>query len=452
MACSNNGYFRKLKFFRFLSFFQFLQNGRLAHIFNLNADGFEEILDYLPLKDLVAIGQTCKGLNLAAGKYFQKSFVTSVYGLNGNIYPKIGNVNINCFRNFVQSIIVQDGDLEFLRPTHFPSLKEIELNSGELRNIEYATGVLSHVKTLKFVFCKLNSDVHETIFQHCDNLKHLYVRDTDEVGMQKDVFIGATNNWLRRKYPTLEHFEFISHRKTNEVIEFLKLNPTIRTFSTTIEFLMENMDTISASNKNLTVLSILHSRSEIYVAEFNAFAHQLFELQKRGFFQQLHLYYHRTIIECAYPPNLLQFITALNQMNEPRLCYVSALVNLEQLYLDDISQIGDLDAAIGNLQKLDYIYLYHESVENILTLVKNFPHLRRIKIKVFKNGPHINDDDHLLSLSTLSNVRSNACKLTIFVNENIYLTTKLALNLTTIGLVEIKRHTSFDGSQDFCWE
>lgn len=49
------------------------ERGSLPMIFKLNIHCFDEMFEYLSLKDLLSFGQTCKGLQNVAGKYFKRN-------------------------------------------------------------------------------------------------------------------------------------------------------------------------------------------------------------------------------------------------------------------------------------------------------------------------------------------------------------------------------------------
>lgn len=78
---------------------------QLPDIFKLTVDCFEEVFDYLSLKDLAAIGQTCKRMQRIAGHCFQQNFGAAIVTFDGgNFY--LDRVRINCFKNFTQNIRV----------------------------------------------------------------------------------------------------------------------------------------------------------------------------------------------------------------------------------------------------------------------------------------------------------------------------------------------------------
>lgn len=406
--------------------------------------------DFSSLKTLAATAEE-PVKQPAVGQYFRENFPSyRVRGKGGNIYLENSEININSLSLFVRKIVIKDGDLKIFQPNRFWSLKEIEFSRGQLFHTEYAKNVLGNVETLKFIDCKFNDDFNDTFLSHCDNLKRLYVKEQSDA--RSDAIVGYSNIWLVRKYPNLEHFELESRRSIGEVILFLFKNQNIRTFSTTIEFLIENMYNLLPANIKLNVLSILHANSSVSMTEFNEFVQNLTYLHTLKRYKYLHLYYSKNQMHYHYPQNLLQFVTILYAAKELHVLQLSAMLNLQELYLLHSSQIGDFDATLMNLQKLDYIYFLHDAIENILPFIVNLPNLKKIRIDLLRNGQYFDNRDNIVNLNVLNVVRgmcTHAHKLTIYVTEEIYLATKFAFKQIETNLIDIRRHESFDGIQDF---
>lgn len=175
----------------------------------LNDDCLEKNFDYLALNELAAVGRTNKQLNRVAGEFFKNNFCGRIRGQGGNIYAENAEIKLNCFSNFVQSVFMQDGNLQMFQPNRFQSLKEIEFYNGDLRSIDCITNVLSHVETLKFIFCNLNGDIHGKLLSHCEKLKRLYVHDSDPYGRGKrNTVFGTSNNWLTKNIRNLNSLSF----------------------------------------------------------------------------------------------------------------------------------------------------------------------------------------------------------------------------------------------------
>lgn len=424
----------------------------LPDILKLNIDCFETKFDYLSLKDLAACSKTCKLMHGVINDFFRDNFPARVHSHSGNIYSENEHVKINCFSKFVKSIILENGELKMFQSNRFQSLKEIEFYGGQLNSIEHLENILGNLETLKFIHCKLKSDIHETFLSKCGNLKRLYVKDDDSLGSPQEIIVGTSNDWLSKTYSSLEHFEFKSRRESNDVIKFLQRNSNIHTFSTTIEFLIENMNLIKKSNIKLNALAIMHSFTKIDDATFDKFMNQLLKLQKEEFFKQLHLYHYITSRAYDYPSDLMPFITVFHIKNVMEKFSISPMSNLENLYILNTRQIRDPKVAMKGLSKLNFIYIAEETFDNIVFLIKSLPNLGKIKVYSIRTGSHFNDATNILNLSTLNNERKKLIKskkLIIYVPEKCYLATKIAYRQTQLNAIEIKRIESDDTVHDF---
>lgn len=58
-----------------------------ADIFKLDIDCFEEVFDYLNLKDLLSVGKTCKRLQKVAIHIRKQNYPSIAYKNSSNIFP-----------------------------------------------------------------------------------------------------------------------------------------------------------------------------------------------------------------------------------------------------------------------------------------------------------------------------------------------------------------------------
>lgn len=145
----------------------------------------------------------------------------------------------------------------------------------------------------------------------------------------------------------------------------------------------------------------------------------------------IYLYFSRYGIEYNYPPHLLPLITKLDV--ERQSVSVSNMVNLKHLCVFNTSHIKHFDLVLEKLTNLTTIEFCNQRIAEISYLIKKLPKLRRIRFNVIQDGPHFEDD--ILNLSALNNERkkcANACNLTMYVRESIYLATKGAARTTSL--------------------
>lgn len=425
-----------------------IENTQFSH---LSDDCLGIKFEYLSLDDLINVSKTCKDLKRSAATFFGKNFITRMRMQLGNIFTDDFRIQINRFSANVRHILVEGKDMRIFAPGRFQSLKEIEFNVESLTHTDRLQLVLNNVETLKFIWCEFESDFHEIFLRHCGELKRLYLKDTE---MDPRIIIGRSNDWLYKVYPSLEHFEFISTRKFDQVIDFLRANPKIHTFSTSDNFLIANKEKILSSKLELNVLAVLHGETTMLKTSMNEIVNQLSTLRYQGFFKLLHLYAHSKINLSSYPANLLSVVEVLHILNGLQKVALSPFVNLVKLYIFAANQITDLDNAWSKLRNFEHIFFSFETISNILPFLEHLPKLQKVQIETVKDGLYFSRTKNSISLSTLNQARKkllNARKVTIFVQEDVYLATKEEFKQDHFDFIDIKRHESDDDSHDFTY-
>lgn len=379
-------------------------------------------------------------LKQCVGGYFRDNFVTGMRVDKGHIFTDLFDVQIDELSQYVRSILIEQNDLHFLKPNHFQSLSSIEFQTDKLTNTESLENVLNNVETLKLLGVKLDTDFHEMFLRFCGKLKRLYVNNVD-----MDPIIGKSNNWLGKQYPFLEHFELISNRQVDQVIRFLEAHPKIHTFSTSDHFLMANKESMLSSNIELDVLAVLHTKVSLTKTKLDEIIKQLVQLQDRRFFKHLNLYSSWEIDINIFTKSLLPVVKILNVITGRKFA-VSPFVNLEKLYARSVSQITDLNTALDQLNKLNYIFFARGKITNMLPFINRLASLRAIQMDTI--------EDSFIDSSALNSERSklaNASKVTIYVEEPVYLATKISFKQTKTDLIEIRRVESDNDSHDFTY-
>lgn len=416
-----------------------------VNISNLDIDSKSLFFDYLPLQGLIKYAMLNKQCLDEAGQYFRYNFQARVqYGQSGNIYSESDQLQINTFKPFVRSILIENVDLKNFQSERFTNLSEIEFIGSRLGSTAKVWGVLANIDTLKFIDCQLDRDFHASFLNITKRLKRLYIRDSDS-----PYILGTTNVWLTKTYPALKQFELNSQRVTNKVIKFLEINSNICHFSTSIEFLIANMNSLLASQVKLDVLSILHGYTKIGVAQFETFVSQLNKLREKKLFINLHLYYFFPQNDYIYPIKALSLTTVMHKTFDFHSFSLSRLGNLEELYVNCVCQLNDV-REVELLTTLRYVYINQDEINNILPFIR-LKTLRKITLYSVGEGPHFNRASKIIDLSVLNKEREMATnnKLTVYVQEKVYLATKYANKEKNHHLIEIKRIQSYDGGHDF---
>lgn len=270
-------------------------NSKDSAILKLDIDCFEETFDYLHLKDLISIGETCQRLQNVSGYVFHQNYSNVLKQCTSDgcyawvkSFDLLNKFEVNIFWRFIDRIYMRSPNelKHFLRiHEHFKRLKQIcfDFISLTIEDSKCMKAALAKVESLRFVNCEVYGSLYDTILVFCPNLKHLYIdgvqiKDTGGCGTTdseisnrpndgvnsfnlenttKNLKFRMENDWLRRRYPMLEHLELISYTEfLIELVIFFKLNPNIRKLTVNDEFLWENSEVMLHVNVKLDELAI----------------------------------------------------------------------------------------------------------------------------------------------------------------------------------------------------
>lgn len=426
--------------------------GRSAHILELNIDCVEEAFDYLPLGDLICIGSTCKRLNQVAGYIYQQNY-------SGNeVFCRDRHIKINLHVNadylihyFNNVTIFAERDLDFYLslPSQLHRQKHISLKDFEISpsQIERMNEIFSKVESFTLHYLKLDGCLHTNILASCPNLKYLCIE-----GQPESIIIGSDNDWLLRKYPTLEHFKLAQRRpfQLDALTNFLERNTNIKKFSTYTYFFWENRERLSQANVELDDLALCAIFEKI--EDFHPLIHLLNELHARGFYKRLHFSHNR----CEQ--TLIDQLTSAKELVTLYLMYganvrLSGLTNVEDLFYEDSSRINDLEEMATKLNKLERIRFSIAQPGPIKMLVCKAASLKTIIVYSFWAQTYGNKQWATLDQIQLGNLPifdlrqlneergklPNARKVRLYVEETVYLATKWAIKETNFGFVRMLR-------------
>ncbi|XP_055303132.1 uncharacterized protein LOC129568837 isoform X2 [Sitodiplosis mosellana] len=438
-----------------------------SKIFKLNADCFDEIFEYLSLKDLHSFSQTCRALQKVSGEYYKLNWRAAEKFIgNDGIYTIYTNdksvikTQTSGFNQFTQFLSLHYEDFEpfryikthadeFIRVNHL-YLVCVGLNSAKMT---YFEGILPQIETVQIRQCTIwNGDFYEIILQHCEHkLKRLYVQD--DLG---DIINRMHNPWLLRKYPSLEHLE-LTPRYSYEIVElgqFFDLNPNIRSFSIGSHCLWMNRKQLMDSGIKLDLLEVKHFDSGFYfyhveklsIPSICTILNQLFE---RGLYKRLHLSVIDIDKESIDQMASIQGLERLSvkEANGMTAQILSNLKNLKELSIMDCSNT-DWDEVAGNLTKLEKLFIQNATYDDMLAFIRRSSQLKLIKVFP-RDKEHFNGG--VMDLVKLNEVRKklpNARKLIIYIEDNIFLPTKWNTDNgdTNLSYIEMKR------SKSLCWD
>ncbi|XP_055303130.1 uncharacterized protein LOC129568837 isoform X1 [Sitodiplosis mosellana] len=444
---------------------------------------FDEIFEYLSLKDLHSIGRTCKTMQQVAGQYFKQNYSSTKIGCNQNgIYTDLRTQNpvqflistfhpikLFGFEPFISSMYIHP----FVSPlTYFKlpcndeqitSVNKININSIV---INYHTAkllqrILPRVETIQIQNSKIY-DLYEFLLKYCGGLKRLYIKKSnfdhdyyDKFGQQK---------WLMQHYRQLEHFEYHPPDSLflNELNTFLERNEKIHTFATSLECLWKNRHAFINSEAKLNILEVKCCQ-EFGSDEptLQSLCNLVNQLHEKGFHRRFHLYVQRVDEE---------FNTQAVSLNGlEKLCIkgfhgtLPPLAGLKELAILDYSKDSNepsdnrMETIANDLLDLQRLYLNNaNSIDDVMPFIRRSLKLNKLKIFFKRDSYPIQSSfrKQIFPLSKLNREREKlfeARKVTIYVSEKSFVDTKWATRNGDINLrlIEMKRAESYEWNQYF---
>lgn len=427
-------------------------------IFQLNNDCFDEIFDYLSLKDLHSFGETCRAMQQIAGDYFHRNFksaekfsssdgIYTVYSnhegiLNQRIQTSGFNQFINCISHYYEEIeplqYIQSHNDTFSTINHI-YLVCLAINPTKIQHLQK---ILSKIDAVQLRQCTLFGDFHEQFLQFCKHLKRLYVQD--DLG---DIIDEGGNPWMLRQYPTLELLQLTSRYpfRIFELSTFLERNSSIRCFSTSSRCLWENRHELLECNAKIHRLEI-QMLDNFYrqLIDVRLICELLNQLYERGFYRSLHLFVKRVDQRCSEQLNTVYGLEHLSIRQFSESFDLPLLTNLKGLTILDGSNDNDMNILANRLMNLERILIQNAIYSDILPFIRQSVKLNKIKII-----PKVNETLRLVNLNEEREKLAGARKITIYVPDNIFLATKWTTKNGDINLnmIEMKRADSYQWDQ-----
>ena len=118
------------------------------------------------------------------------------------------------------------------------------------------------------------------------------------------------------------------------------------------------------------------------------------------------------------------------------------LKNLEDLHIWEYKSIVNYEILANELINLQRLYLTEANFDGIMGFIRKSVKIHTIKMHYIQTGAHFNGDTMVIDLLALNKVREklpNAQKITLYVEEEIYLATKWAFGEIDFRLIRLKR-------------
>lgn len=436
-------------------------NQQTSPIFNVVHVCIEEIFEYLSLKDLHSLGQTCKLMQRVSGEYFKQHFryaekftnsdgIYTTYsdheGIRNQRTPTMG------FNRFIANASYYYHDLGPLRYLDSHSNELLSLNdfyivcaSIDSTKVKLLQKLLGKVSIVRIHQCRMYSgDFYDIFLKFCKNIKNLVI--LDDLG---GILCQNGNPWLLQKYPTLKsvHFDPRSALKIHELSEFLKRHPNIRSFTTNSRCFWVNQQMLLNSKVKLDELCIRNMEyhyGDTFMQDISSLCQLLNNLYERGFYKRLHFDSDRFNQEYSDHLSRLRGLEKLSIQKLDGIFGLPIMTNLKELKIDESHEMTstDLEMLATNLINLEKVTLGLADFRDISTLVRRLPKLK--KLDVYPSGEILN----LWSLNELRrelhNEQLGTSKVTIYVSQELFMATKWTAKNGDIDLefVEMRRTTA----------
>lgn len=456
-------------------------NQQTGVILKLNNHCLEKIFDYLSLKDLHSLSETCKTMQQYTGDFFQlnyaanqndctRSGVCTAYLERGCATKRKKHINISGFNRFMRNFSCSLIGLHFhyvkWHYTEFESIQHIYIQDSYLNFHKYFKVMMGemgkNVEVLELRNCTIDTNLYDFILILCKHLKQLFVQNS-QLGIPKNFmeqivqrnepqhateFSTVSYQWLLNSYSTLEHLELMPRYvfEIDELCEFFELNPNVCSFSTSTQCLWANKQKLLRSSLHLDVLEIKFYYNESH-PNMESICNLLQQLYKCGFYKKLHFYFHehKNVID-------FQHVFSLDALEKLFVERFDRRYNFAHLSdLKELAIVRDFTATdmeylakhLENLERLDLIR--NASCDHILPFIRNSVNLTKIRLG--------NDAGHL-KVGKFNEERTkliNARRITIYVPDNIYLNMKWDYNYgeTDFDAIKIRRTTTYDWNHHY---
>lgn len=417
-----------------------------ASILLLNVDCFEVIFDFLSLKDLCSVGQTCIDLHRIAGEYFGRVYSSqSVYFCrtkNGDIIEKVDGLDTN-FALYTQHLDFFNGNFGFFRYAAINANQKLKSIQFDVKKCSPAhskciKNLLKTVENVTFFRCFENGQSFHHILRYCLNLRCLTVYNWPITKYE----------WPTRKYSTLECLELFGKfdvfcERCESLMRFLQQNQQIKKISTSIEF-TQVLRIIENADLKLDELGfVLNGIDKMIVKVLRECVNKM---HGNGYFKELKMfcYWGNYLVYYIDDVRNLQGLTTVEigyidhyycDMNQVIMALVT-LVNLKELrffYCSiTIDQAILLSEHLINLKKL---HLGCNSFDVTIPFIRSLPQLKIIEVGESGFSMNIN----IRKLNSERGSLSDAVKLTIHLPEGMFLVIKWTLKRVNYDWIQFKR-------------
>lgn len=429
----------------------------------LTDDCLEKVFDYITLKDLCSVGQTCKRFHNVAGRYFADNYpaqtvlLTRDKGRTQECVQFIDGENVisGCDTNFARyarEFLISGGqnfysDLDEFRYAASvvgENVKIIDFQCVEELTPEHdecIRKIVENVEKIGFACCFGEDGSYTDILKHCKNLRHLSIELT-ELNISFSTLEGL--KWYNRSYPNF------NNTSTEHLENFLKQNLHIKKLTTDVHSL-QLLNLIEELGLRLCELGItLKDETD---GDLKMLCVRLNDLHERGFIEKIRL------STDAYDGNIfrdnidqIQQIRALHTITDDHGNFddvagftvaFATLSNLKHLSVGFLTA-NDFDVLSQGLVNLERLHLGPNSLDDAVPFIRRSSKLGEIIIGSMCAGTkNFKTNINIKALNDEREMIPHVRKVIIYLLEREYLRLKWSQNVLNYGCIEIKREYGF---------
>lgn len=211
-------------------------DGTKTELMSINENCIEEILEWLPLNDLVSLTTTCKRMQGIVSRYFSRKYQTKRMTVKMDKRQRIEfwprELYVQRFREYFQNIGIRGRQPALFR--HVGSIcnkapKKIRILEAEALTEMHGRCIeelLRNVEIIELEECSFVAEFYDSFLKYCLNLKQLVIKSFKEC-----THSGIKNKWLLQRYPHLKYLHW-SFKKPppDELTTFFHRNPNVKSF------------------------------------------------------------------------------------------------------------------------------------------------------------------------------------------------------------------------------
>lgn len=394
----------------------------------LIADCWENIFDYLPLKDVISMGNTCKRMQRMVGFYFREYYQNLKWQLCRDTITSQSNRKLCLGPEFFQYIntLYIDRTASIHSFEQFSALKTIIFTSVDVNSLKWddMKSVLANIENITIEFGNGADEFLSHVAVYCTQLKSLRIKRA----------FGESKIFFSLHFVALEYLEFVGTNHTH-LKTFLERHTNLRHFKCYDFFLFAIQDVLLCTNIQLDLLTINTTQHPL-----NQIVDCTNALYERGFYKTLqcklcagHLddaQQYGSIVSTFSSLTMIRTVTELD-------IDLTYLTNLRELHIFEWSG-SDMEAIAKSLTKLERLSFCGSEIYCILPFIRHSAKLKSIKID-YSEGIVNQDDFDLFTLNEERKKLAEAQQILLCVPEPQYLITKWNARNSNLSHLRITR-------------